>query len=564
MTDADPDAGGCVVRHARTVVALLLVGSLLAPVGAVVVGAQQGGGDAADSSGSPTLEELQRGGQTISNSPESLRIVDGQMWWMIHWPANDPTANPGEDGKWTHLGPGDRVQRNAVYLRSYILDDARTETVNIAYWEKGTRTVKQGNTTTSEPIAENVSVHEHQVTMPFGRPTVEIPLQQHDRPVQVTMWLEGQPDVRWRFEHQSIATTQSAGIDSEGDYLSRVLMEFIIPVILGTFGGGFGIKKMLDRAGAGPQWGFAPWIILLTIVTGAGVLWGYSSLADLIVMAPTVLALYVVGVICIIILETYTSGVSRSMFLQPVLEAATSPTGEDAHDMTRVDMEEHKTVRMSDGSTAILKPGLLPFLARAFGRAARLEGADELNMITEMPNSKWDRLYYVHPEAEEVIHYDSEGWSFEFPSVSRDNAVKMAAGVGLLGFGAYAAATYSGPTVAAVGVVGAVAAVTLTPQEGEAWFEPAPAHMRSAHSTMMMLTEETRDAETIDEAREQLLEERLTFEQQVEDRIEDSDSTLIEVMNGADVDKTIRPSETVDEVVEEFEADDTEEVSADD
>lgn len=523
----------------RTFIALLLVASLILPAGAALAGAQDGG-DSTSSASGYTLEELQRGGKTLDNSPGSLRMSDNRMYWLIHWPASNPTADPGEDDNWKHLEPGEQVQRNAVYLRTFLFEESATRTVKIVYWQKGEQTVTRGNETVTEPVATNVTVAEHELTLTRGRPTKKIPLRQHDAPVQVTMWLEGVPEARWTFEHKSVATMQSAGISSEGDYLARASLEFLIPIAIGAFVVGFIVKRALDTAGIGPQWGYAAWLILLTLGTGAVVMFWYSSLAEIVVVAPYLLAGYVVGIIGVVLLETYTNNVSKALFIRPSLDYATAPDGEDAFDMTTAEIEEHLTVRMPDGGLAVVKKGLIPFLARAFGNAARLENAEELKMRVQLPNSKWDELYYVHPLSEEVLEYKSEGFSLNLPEPDGIGEwVNVLAVVGIIGSVGYLVAQFlSGPI--AVGLVGAgVLAYVLEPVDGEARVTPAPAHMRSAHATMMALTEDTHDAETIDEARKQLQKERISTEQQVEERLEDYDETLIQEMTGTAASPTL-------------------------
>jgi hypothetical protein len=548
----------------RTFIALVLVFSLVAPVGAAVVGAQDGSTNSSDDGDeSYTLDELRQDGPTYSNSPPSVRMTDSRMYWLVHWPASNPTADPGEDNNWVHLGKdGGVVERNAVWLRTILFDDSETHTLKIVYWTEGERTVQKGNQTVTEPAATNVTVDEHKVTMSRGWPMQKVPLKQHDQPVRVTMWLEEYPETaRWTFEHQSVATTQSAGISSEGDYLTRVSLEFLIPIVIGTFLVGYILKRALDKAGIGPQWGYAPWLILLTLITGAGVMWFYSSLADLIVMAPIVLAGYVVGIIGVIILETYTNNVSKALFIRPSLDYAKAPDGDDAFDMTEADIEEHQLVRMSDGGMAVVKKGLLPFLSRAFGGAARLENADQMKMRVKMPNSKWDEMFYVHPLAEEIVDYKPEGWSFDLPNPeTAGDYINVAATGGLVLAGAYIVSLTVGQTIAAGATLLAVCAYAATPEDGHARVEPAPAHMRSAHATMMTLTEEYEDAETIDKAREELQKERISTEKQVEERLEDYDETLIQEMTGTTASPTIEgdgTEATADETeMEEVEGDD--------
>jgi hypothetical protein len=466
------------------------------------------------------------------------------MWWVVHWPASELTADPGEDDKWEYLSPDSRVGRNAVYLRTILFDSSKQVRVRVAYWQQGTKTVRNGNTTTERPVAENVSVKTHDLTLRRGWPMTEIPLRQNDRKTQVTMWLEDGdgdtiPGARWRFSHKSVATTRSIAIDSWGDYLARASLDFLLWIVGGAFVVGSAGKKALDRAGAGPGYGYAPWIFVLTVGTLIGGYAFYGTLAELIVVLPTVVALYIVGVFAIVVLETYSSNISKALFVQPRLEHATSPDGSEAYDFQATRLAEHTTVSMPDGGTAVITKGVLPFLARVWGAAAYLDMTGvETRVQTE--GSKHDELFYVHPAAEDVVQYDKEGWEVSFPPLDKAHAGAYLLGGVAIALGAVS--VYSGwAGVLPVGLtLAAGLAVSLAePVDGRAAVEWAPRHVRSAEATVLVEAEKFSDADTIRSAKDELVKARVSTYKQVEQELENHDGTLVSELVGADVDPTI-------------------------
>jgi hypothetical protein len=494
------------------------------------------------------LEELKRDGPRHANAPPSVRMGDELMWWVVYWPASEPMADEGNDDKWQYLEPDTQVGRNSVWLRTILFDSNERVTVKVAYWEKVEREVTSGNTTTTVSRAENVSVKTHDVAMQRGWPMVEIPLRQDDRPSQVTMWVEDSsgeaiPGARWTFEHKSVATTRSIAIDSYGDYLARAALDFLLWIAVGAFVVGALGKKALDRAGRGPGYGYAPWVFFLTLATLIGGYLFYQSLAELIVVLPTVLALYLVGIFGIVVLETYQSNVSKALFVQPRLEHSTAPDGSDAWDYQAARLSEQTTVDMPDGGTAIVTNGVLAFLARVFGSAAYLDFTGvETRVRTK--GSKHDELFYVHPAAEDVVTYDAEGWEFNLPPLDKAHAgtyLLGAAAIGLAVLSVYAGlagALPMGLTLAA-GLVW----ITAEAKDGHAAVEWAPRHVRSAEATVLVEAEEFSDADTIRDAKDELVKARVSTYQQVEEELERHDGTLVEELVGADASPTIRDRE---------------------
>jgi len=505
-----------------TSVALLALVLLVAAPVVGVVGAQEGTPAAtpeannttgASDDGELTLDELKQNGPRQANSPDGVRMGNERAYWAVYWPASDPFAEPGSEEGSERLSPGTTVGRNAVYLRTWTFED-RTETVKVAYWERGTQTVRQGNTTTKEPAARNVTVETHEVTFERGRPTVEIPLRHHDQTTQVTMWIEDSDYARWTFAHRSIATTQAAAINSQGDYLSSVITDFLLWIVLGGFVVGWAVKRALETAGIGPQYGYAPWLIGLSILTGGAALFLYESVANLVVNAQYLLAAYIVAVIGIVMLETYETNVSKALFLRPTLSHTESPTGDEAWDMLDAESQVEKIVRAPDGSVQVVKPGLFAFLARVFGKAAEIENVEDLRTRVPM-QGRFDELFLTDPEAHEILLYSPEGWQTNLPALSRENAMEW----GLTGAGVLLAVWSVGSGFIS-GPVGPLAVVTLTvaglavwalePVDGVARVDPAPVHLRTAFGTLTQYGGDVDDAKHFREVKQH---ERTVFEE---------------------------------------------------
>jgi hypothetical protein len=477
-----------------------------------------------------TYSELKQDGPHQANSPPGVRMGDKRAFWAVYWPANNPFADTGsvEGGK--YLPSGHTVGRNALYLRTWTYDDIQ-RTVHVVYWNKGSDEITRGNTTSSETVAENVTHVTHQVTFDRGRPTVKIPLRQHDTPVQATMWIEGEGYARWTFQHHSVATTQSVAIDSAGDYLTSVIFDFLIWIVVGGFVAGTSVKKALERAGIGPQYGYVPWIAGLTLFTGLGTILAYQSLADLVVNAKFVLAAYVVAIFAVILLETYTTRVSSALFLRPTLSHTKSPSGADAYDLVDAEARSEKIVRGPDGTVSVVTPGLFAFLARVFGRKARLENIEKLRTRVNLQNSSWDELFIADPEADQLLEYEKEGWTLSLPPIERETAPQYLVGAGavLLAVLAYQVGAASGPALTGALAVG-FAAWVIQPRDGYAFVRPANIHLREAFGTMVRAAEDIDDAKRFDELKAQLDSERVRKQRDVDQEVARHDATLVEEM----------------------------------
>ncbi|WP_176696698.1 hypothetical protein, partial [Haloparvum sedimenti] len=329
----------------------------------------------------------------------------------------------------------------------------------------------------------------------------------------------------------------SAGISNEGDYWTRALTELVIPIVLGSFIAGSTKRWAIKKAKVGPMWGYGRWIILLAIATGFAVVGSFSSIAEVIASAPIIVALLVVAIVFIVLIESDTDRVERWEFNMPKLTSASSPSGEDVLDAARVDTTTELVARTEEDGYVVIKPGLFPFISRMFGGSAPLEGQDQIDTQIDVTRGRDDKKVFVEPDGEYVLDYKPEGWSLQLPSLeSTDDKVGFA--IRMLSLMAVAAvvATAWSSVVGILVYLAGMLALFARPTKGHARIEPAPAHGRSAWLSMLYLSMEYSDAESLQEARERLVKEQARADKDVDEALQKSDRTLVEEMFNTDPD----------------------------
>jgi len=503
----------------RAFVALLVVATLLVPIAAAVAAptAAQSDSGATDAGDEYTLAELREDG-THYEKP-SARIDGGNVYWLTHQPAEQPWVSEKQ------LLEEQTVKSDTLFLNSIrVATEPQEFTVHVVFWSRETRTVRTGeNTTTTEPVARNVTEMEQQITLGKGWPTAQLDLPHHQEPTRMTIWIEGLEDARWTLRHHSVATTSAVAINSEGDYLWRAATEFIFPTIIGAFVVGYLVKRALGRAGVGPMWGYGPWVLLITVLTGGVLATLFGSFAEVFVNLPYIVAGYTTLIIGIILLETYEPHVVDATFIQPQPELAKSATGEQALDARKVRKRKEKVLKSADDGVAVVRSGLRPFLARVFGRTARIEGIEHLDTEIQVADGE-ENLYVVAPHSEKVLEYEPEGfeWSANPWLVYAAGAV---AGVGVGVYHSAAMGLFAGAATVALGAL-----VWVTATDGFARIQPAPTHLRAAWVTSLYMATEADEATTLQESRQKRVEERAKNERDVEKALEERDTTLVEEM----------------------------------
>lgn len=540
-------------------VLLVAAAVLLVGVAGVAVTAQE----TSDSESELTLSELRQEGTTYSNSPDSVRIEDGQMFWLVHWPAGI-TGSPGDpdDGQWTYLSPNDVVDRNSVYLRTINVDDQEEVTVTVATYNVAEREVtdEETNTTTTEQVAQNVTTTSHQVTLERGWVLEEISLPESQEGQQVTMWVGDSDELRWNFEHKSTATTQDLPFGTWGGLLRWSMTVFVLPIGVGGVVSLIGSKRIIARTGKGPGWGYGSWTALFALVGALLVATFWGDLTRLLVEYPWAMVLFILAYLFALMLETFEQHTKLVRFERDELSQATMPSDEVGVDQLSSSERELTIIDRPEEAAQVASDGVLAFLARlATGGAARLrtvdpthEDADEhgetdtwkdpLRCQATVRDGRADMRVYVHPLSPSTMDYQPEGWTLSLPELEdRDDALRLASKIGLVLAGTYAAAQVLAALGAFLVFLTGLAWIALRPRDAYARVWAAPAHYRPARATALHLASETDDAETIEQEREKRILSEVSTEREIMDAVDDRDETLIDGMFGIGEDEDDLP-----------------------
>ena len=536
------------MRRGWVLVGLAVAGVLLVATAGLVVS----GDETTDSEIS--LEELREDGTTYSNSPDSVRIDDGEMFWVVHWPAG-VSGSPGDpdDDHWRYLSPHETVDRNAVYLRTINVDGSEDITVRVATYETDTREVTnhEANTTTTEEYARNVTVSDHSVSLERGWVMEEISLPESQDGQQVTMWVEGSDELRWTFEHRSTATTQDLPFGTWGGLLQWSMLVFVLPIGVGGVGALYGSKRVIDRTGKGPGWSYTAWTALFALGASGVVLTYWGNVTRLLVEYPYALAAYVLAFLFVLMLETFEQHTKLVRFEKDELRQATTPSDEVGVDQLSSDEKTLTMIDRPEEPAKVASDGIMPFLARlATGGAAKLrtvdpdhEESDEhgetdtwkdpLRCQATVGEGNVDMRAYVHPLSPSVVDYKPEGWELSLPDLEeRDDYIDLAVKVGLVLVGAWVASRVLAALGVALVLAVGVGWIALRPREAYARVWAAPAHYRQARATALHLASETDNAETIEEEREKRIMSEISTEKEIMDAVDDRDGTLIDGMFG--------------------------------
>ncbi|EMA59924.1 hypothetical protein [Halorubrum kocurii] len=535
------------MRRGRWVLALVAVVLLVGAAG-VAVTAQESGGSESEL----TLSELKQEGTSYSSSPDSVRIEEGRMFWVIHWPAGI-TGSPGdpEDNQWEYLSPNDVVNRNSVYLRTINVDDREEVTVNVATYNVEEREVhdRETNTTTTEQVARNVTTSDHNVTLNRGWVLEEIPLSESQEGQHVTMWVGDSEELRWNFEHRSTATTQDLPFGTWGGLLRWSMLIFVVPIGVGGVVSLYGAKRVIDRTGKGPGWSYGSWVALFALIGGLIVASFWGNITRLLVEYPWAMVLYVLLFLFALMLETFEQHTKLVRFERDEISKTTMPSDEVGVDQLASDEKVLTIIDRPEEPAKMASDGVMAFLARlATGGAATLrtvdpdhEDADEhgetdtwkdpLRCQATVREGQVDMRAYVHPMSPSVVDYKPEGWELSLPELEdRDDYVSLASKVGLVLAAAFVATQLFAGLGGILAVALGVGWIGLRPNEAYARVWAAPVHYRRARTTALHLAEETDDAETIEAEREKRVRSEISTEKEKMDAVDKRDGTLVDEM----------------------------------
>lgn len=467
-------------------------------------------------SGPYSRAELTRGGQQVAGGDPSMRwIEDGSIF--IDYPSADPLSPSAEEWEVENvLGPQALVERDEITINAQRERGASSAeyTLTVVHWVGDHHVDDNGSV---HQIATDQSVSEYVVQFdgPMDRETVDLPNTDGDR-YQVTMWLEddsGEPveGARWTFAHESAPTSLDAGIQTQGDLYSWVGLWLVGPLLFGIPASLYGGRKILNKTGRGTD---IPTIVYgsVAMVFAFGVaLFGWKEAALIITNFPLVIPLALTAIAFVAYLEYGSNDIVRAQFIREELMDATSPSGEDVHDVLYQEIADMRLVRTDDdGRYVIVESGIMPFLARLFGVAPTLDVSD-LSTQIKATGDKWDKIFVADPSAPSPIEYSAPSMHFPLSDptgpdanwLDRLSAVNwsifvmagLGAAVGWLFGGLLGVPMLGLVTGSVVGFLVKAASV----ESGHAEFAAAPVHYTQARQTLAASQTEYEDAKTLEE-----------------------------------------------------------------
>lgn len=511
--------------------------------------ASSGGSGPSETDNAPyTLRELESSGPSLGDSPPSVRLEGDQMWWGVYWPASVFAGGEGDptDPNFQYIDDG-TVDRDTVWLRTVNIQQPRTETVTVVAYD--VYDYRENETGQQRRVAENITVEQQEVEIGRGWviESVDIPSSSDEQ--EVAMWIGDDPDtdLHWTFTHRTTTVSQTTSFDTWGGMLAWIVPWFVAPLVLGSVASLGAAKQVVKRVGTGPGYSTAQWTFLFGIVFFI-VGWAYfGELTALAIEHPYAIAAFFVAYVFAVAVDRFDAYTSTVRFIQPTLNAVTSPSGSDAADQLEARERTSVVIDRPDEPAAVATPGLIPFLARLVsGKAATLKtvnaghsGADQRGEVTteqdplqcRIPVSQGsvDEKVLSHPKMEEPIRYEPEGFTLSPPSINGlDDVLPVLVRVGAVVALASGVNMMFGPGLAFVAFAVGIVAAFITAEEGEAAVWLSPLHYRSARATAMHLASELDDADTISEERQKRIEESMDTEKRVMREADQRDQTLIE------------------------------------
>lgn len=421
------------------------------------------------------------------------------------------------------MDPGANLHTDDIELYSTRfgddLDD-RELTLNVVFWQRGEREVETPNGTKTVPAAVNQSVRTYSVSLSPGYDVANISLPSHyDKSWELTMWLTSDGErisgAQWRANHQTVASAAPVSINSFGDlafWLGENVMLIAIPGLLISAGG---TRKLVEWAGDGPNKGVVWWAIVTGVIIAGVVSFAWFRTAQLFYRLPQVFGALIVFIGAVAMLETMGPPNRKAQFVRDELREIDSPIGENLMGLVKKDEKRIKTVKRDDGKIGLIKPGILPFLARVFAEPATLTESD-LKTEVEFETGQTDKQYVAKPDADQPVEWRAAHWEFD-PEFLREKTDETSEGItGLLeriNFTLIAVTVIAGvighfagqylfngaPILTAAGFIGGFVAASFRARPGQADFDAAPIHYKNARATIAAKGAKFSEGETIEE-----------------------------------------------------------------
>ena len=506
---------------AAAVAVLLVVATAVAGVAlaaSVAAGQENATGTASQNTGPYDLEDLRQGGAERSNAPASVRKYgsDGSVW-LRHDRTSMFDRFVEDDELRTYVSPGDTVRRGYVYLGAFRGWSASSEslTLKVVYWDKGEIQRQTENGLVTEEAAVNQRVDTVEVDLSGnGYEEERVELRDHyEDAARVTMWVEGnQGTLQWTFKQQTSRAADAYPTDSRGDFVAYGLLMFLLPAGVTAAAGTYFGRRALERAGASP--GYDPLLYVgvqfLTIFFVAMFAWDW--LREVAATAPWLLGILIGANVALLALEWFGGGRSEKRLAIKFFDLEGSEDDGDGSGSLGYQAREIRVAPSKHGEV-ILKQGIRPFLARAFGAAPTLEARDgvtKTSLEATDDDSPWPEMFIIHPYAEGIIEHEAERWEIDVTSPRPEDSrlpawlpvvdwvpVGMALSLPVLGFAVGRALVSSGLIGFTVGAVGALFWLS-SPKAESTVMDLAPVHYDAVLSNVLQTVrglEETADRE---------------------------------------------------------------------
>jgi len=548
------------VRRSVALLAVVIVlGSLV--LGAVGPVAGQSGGSATDL----TLEQLRPNGQHPANAPPSVRAAGSYSEYAVKQLPTGLLVQEGEDSpSWRYLEKGKTVNRDKLQLwskRGYNAEQ-KDVIVRVAYWTTETRTVTTDDgSSREERIARNVSTHSTQATLGPGYDYLQISLVSHfDTKRNAVMCvqepeepncLQNPGETRWRFAHQTSATSKAAPVNSLGGQLAWgygwLVLPFFGVAAVTLYGGRLAVKQAKAPPNISPIWYVVGVIVIVLFL-----ILGWDWISNTLATAPWLISAVAGIILGIMAVEWFSSETYNALFLRfsltdgdpdpvgdaPGADSARADGGEaalgagearqpgEAPGVLSADAVPIPFARGEDGIRTAVRDGLRRWWARA--RGARSDFVPDGNMQTriEVDEGPYEELYLLHPEDEEPLQYEPERHELTLPELIEHEEVELEDGGTttrrrvhlrpyVLGLGWLGASAGIGKLILQSPILGLlIGAGMLTavkiarPISGELRANLAPLHYHRALATMLTHADGLSEAKAWDTLFRDLAEER--------------------------------------------------------
>ncbi len=415
------------------------------------------------------------------------------------------------------------VERDSIHIGAFRGWESKSKdlTVHVVAWNVAEVTRQHDGTNVTVEKPANVTKRTTNVTLPAGgKPEVEIDLPKHyGNPKYVTVWVEGEPNLRWVFRYSASKAAESIPLETRGGLAGWMFIWSVLPLV-GTAGGMVQVNKYaLRKAVRVPDAALAELVFLAIVSLFFGGFVFYKGTLETLAIAPW--SIGVLGGLFIGVLFLFAFGKSENEALALQFTAADANVRPDGSGVWRVPNRTFHVFERDDGTLVAARDGWRAFIARAWPFAnvtaeVELDGSPDM-MLKGDEESEFGDVFVIDPEAASVIDEELESWSFSVPQLmswpTDENGDRVplpsVAWGPLVGVLAASAVVYysivgllQNTALAAVGVACVLLVSVVKPNPGSLSLDLAPFHYGSVLETVIKHrkdTDEVADSEYFQE-----------------------------------------------------------------